>query len=113
MPASSTGTTTGVVGPTPGEKERKKRKRSVPIIEDEIDALFDGALGRKVARSALIVGDPGNAPAPTPLRTPTTATRQEKRGDKNADYGLGAVVEAIREAPMGGEGKKRRKRQLG
>ena len=113
MPASSTGTTTGVVGPTPGEKELKKRKRSVPMVEDEIDALFDGALGRKVARSALIVGDPGNAPAPTPLRTPTTATRQEKRRDKNADYELGAVVEAIREAPMGGEGKKRRKRQLG
>ena len=83
------------------------------MVEDEIDVLFEGTLGRKVARSALLVENSGTAPAPTPLKIPTTATKQEKRGDKNADYGLGAVVEAIRAEPMGGEGKKRHKRRLG
>jgi len=77
------------VGPAPGgKKERKKRKRGVSMVEDEIDALFEDALGRKVARSALIVGDLGAAPASTPstvLIPPTTATGQEKRGDQNGD----------------------------
>ena len=60
------------------------------MVEDEIDALFEGAQGPKVARSALVVGDSGAAPPPTPstvLRLPT-AMGQEKRGDQNADCGL-------------------------
>jgi len=105
------------VGPAPGgKKEREKRKRGVSTVEDEIDELFEGALGRKVARSALIVGDSGAAPVPTPstvLRLPTTATGQEKRGDQNADRGLGAVVDAIRAAPRYDEGKKKRARRPG
>ncbi|KAH9175142.1 ARM repeat-containing protein [Lactarius sanguifluus] len=50
------GTTSCVVEPAPGGKARKKRKRDVSMVEDEIDALFEGALGRKIARSALAVG---------------------------------------------------------
>jgi len=75
------------------------------MVEDEIDELFEGALGRKIARSALIVGDSGAAPAPTPSTVPmlpTTATRQ----DRNVDCGLGAVVEVIRAAPRVAKGRK-------
>ncbi|KAI9449635.1 ARM repeat-containing protein [Lactarius psammicola] len=87
-PAPVPYTTSGVVGPAPGGKERKKRKRGVSKAEDEIDALFEGALGRKVARTALVVEDSGAAPAPTPstvLGLPTNATRQ----DQNVDCDLG------------------------
>ena len=107
-------TTSGTtVGPVSGGKERKKRKRGVAVVEDEIDALFEGSLGRKVARSALVVEHSGAALESTPLRIPSTTTRQEKLVDKNADSGLGAVVDAIRAAPKGGEGKKRRLPQPG
>jgi nucleolar protein 9 len=41
-------------------RRRKKRKRSAAAV-DEIDALFDDAIGRKVVRSAL-----GSVPAPEP-----------------------------------------------
>ena len=108
-------TTSGTtVGPVSGGKERKKRKRGVAMVEDEIDVLFEGSLGRKVARSALVVEDSGAALESTPLRIPsTTTTRQEKLVDKNADCGLGAVVDAIRAAPKGGEGEKKRSRRPG
>ncbi len=112
-PVPYAGTTSRVVGPAPSGKERKKRKRGVSMAEDEIDALFEGALGRKVARSALVVGNSGAAPPLMPstvLRLPT-ATGQEKRGDQNADCGPGAVVDPIRAALSGGEGKKRRAQQ--
>ena len=107
-------TTSGTtVGPVSGGKERKKRKRGVAMVEDEIDVLFEGSLGRKVARSALVVEDSGIALESTPLGIPSTTMRQEKLTDKNADCGLGAVVDAIRAAPKGGEGKKRRSRRPG
>ena len=103
-PAQTT-TSSSTAGPAaPGGKERKKRKRGVSMVEDEIDALFDGALGCKVARSALSVGDSGAA---APER------EQEDREDRNAGCGLGAVVDAIRAVPKGGEGKKKRVRRPG
>ena len=74
------------------------------------------ALGSKVTRSALIVEDSEGIPEPTPsiaLTLRTTATGKEDRGDRNADGGLGAVVDAIRAAPKGGKGKKRRVRRPG
>jgi hypothetical protein len=103
--------TSGTAGPAPAGKERKKRKRA-PVVEDEIDALFEGSLGRKVARSALIVEDSGAALESTPSRIAEAVTKQEKRVDKNDDCGLGAVVDAIRAAPKG-EGKKKRARRPG
>ena len=113
-PVPDARTTSGTaVGLAPSGKERKKRKRSVAVVEDEIDALFEGSLGRKVARSALVVEDSGIALESTPLGIPSTTMRQEKLTDKNADCGLGAVVDAIRAAPKGGEGKKRRSRRPG
>ena len=71
------------------------------MVEDEIDALFDGALGCKVARSALSVGDSG------------AAAPERDREDRNAECGLGAVVDAIRAVPKGSEGKKKRVRRPG
>jgi hypothetical protein len=105
-------TTSGTAGPAPAGKERKKRKRSAAMVEDEIDTLFEGALGRKVARGALVVEDSRAALESTPLRIAEAVTKQEKRVDKNADCGLGAVVDAIKAAPKG-EGKKKRVRRPG
>jgi hypothetical protein len=82
------------------------------MVEDEIDTLFEGALGRKVARGALVVEDSRAALESTPLRIAEAVTKQEKRVDKNADCGLGAVVDAIKAAPKG-EGKKKRVRRPG
>lgn len=51
VPVPHAGTTSGTtVGPAPGGNERKNRKRDVAMVEDEIDALFEGSLWRKVAR---------------------------------------------------------------
>ena len=44
-------------------RRRKKRKRSAAAV-DEIDALFDDAIGRKVVRSAL-----GSAPEPAVVKS--------------------------------------------
>ncbi|KAH9059317.1 armadillo-type protein [Lactarius vividus] len=80
---SYAGKTSGVVEPAPSGKARKKRKRGVSTVEDEIDTLFESKLGHKVARSALIMGDSEAALEPKPstvLDPPTTATKQEKRG---------------------------------
>ena len=97
------------------ERRRKKRKRSAAAA-DEIDALFDDAIGRKVVRSAL---EP--APAPTPVKSGTKkaslAVKQGRRhDDEGVDHerqvGLGAVVDAIKVAPRH-EGKKRSKPRLG
>ncbi|KAF8270863.1 armadillo-type protein [Lactarius quietus] len=87
-----------------------KRKRGGSVVEDEIDTLFEGTLGRKVARSALVVEESSPASESTPLGI---TTRKEKRRDKNADRELGAVVDAIRTAPRGSEGKKKRVRRPG
>jgi hypothetical protein len=82
---------------------------------DEIDALFDDAIGRKVVRSAL---ESVPAPAPALVKSSTkkadlTLKQGRGRGDQSVDRhpDLGAVVEAIKIAPHS-EGKKRSKRQL-
>jgi hypothetical protein len=102
---------TGTSSPAKRERGRKKRKRSAAAV-DEIDALFDDAIGRKVVRSAL-----ESVPAPAPaLVKPVTEkadlTLKQGRGqsaDRHRD--LGAVVDAIKIAPRH-EGKKRSKRRL-
>lgn len=72
MPVPHAGTTSSATaGPAPGGKERKIRKRGVAVVEDEIDALSEGSLGRKVTRSALIVEDSGGALVSTPTRQET------------------------------------------
>jgi hypothetical protein len=93
---------------------RKKRKRSAAAV-DEIDALFDDAIGRKVVRSAL---ESVPAPAPAFVKSVTkkvdlTSKQGRGRGDQSVDRhaDLGAVVDAIKIAPHG-EAKKRGKRRL-
>ena len=95
--------------PSPA-RQRKKRKRNAAA--DEIDTLFDDAIGRKVVRGALDL-----APTTT-LVLPKSKTKGKARRDeegkreekvqRHAD--LGAVVDAIRVAPSG-EGKERGKRR--
>jgi len=90
-------------------KVRKKRKRSAAA--DEIDALFDDVIGRKIVggHGALDV-DP--APVPAFLKSKTKAQEGERKGEERVGVhaDLGAVVDAIRLAPSV-EGKKRRKRR--
>ena len=102
----------------PPEKRRgrKKRKRS-GAAGDEIDALFDDAIGgRKVVRSAL-----ESTPAPAPVKAektnvdPALKLGRGQQGGQSVDHWhdeLGAVVDAIKVAPRS-EGKKRSKRRLG
>jgi len=88
-------------------KERRKRKRSAAA--DEIDALFDDVIGRKIVRGEMDV-DP--APAPAFPKSKMKAKEGEWQGEERVGVhaDLGAVVDAIRLAPSV-EGKKRRKRR--
>ena len=92
---------------------RKKRNRSAAAA-DEIDALFDDAIGRKVVRSAL-----ESVPVPVPALMKSATKKADltlKQGRGRGEQGvnrhpdLGAVVDAIKIAPHG-EGKKRSKRR--
>jgi hypothetical protein len=103
----------GTSSPAERGRGRKKRKRSAATV-DEIDALFDDAIGRKVVRSAV------PAPAPTPALVKSVTKKDDltlKQGRGRGDQGvnrhadLGAVVDAIKIAPRH-EGKKRSKRRL-
>ena len=100
----------GILSPERG-RLRKKRKRSTAVV-DEIDALFDDAIGRRVVRGAL-----ESVPAPGPdLVTSvskiadSTLKQGRRRGDQsvNRHADLGAVVDAIKVAPHR-EGKKKSK----
>jgi len=104
----------GTSSPVERRRGHKKRKRSAAAV-DEIDALFDDAIGRKVVRSAL---ESVPAPAPALMKSVTkkadlTLKQGQGRGDQdvNRHPDLGAVVDAIKIAPHG-EGKKRNKRRL-
>ena len=106
----------GEMETSPPEKRRgrKKRKRS-GAARDEIDALFDHVIGRKVMRSAL---EPAAAPAPVNAeKTNVDSTLKLGRGQQggpSVDHRhneLGAVGDAIKVAPRS-EDKKRSKRRL-
>ncbi|KAI9511254.1 armadillo-type protein [Russula earlei] len=84
-------------GESSSGKKRKKRRRNA--ASDEIDALFEDMMGRKVVRSALKAG-----PVPVPLESKTKA-REGGQGNEAADLN---DVE-IKAAP----GKKRSKRRRG
>jgi hypothetical protein len=104
----------GTSSPAERVRGRKKRKRSAAAV-DEIDALFDDAIGRKVVRNAL---ESVPAPAPALVKSVTkkadlTLKQGQGRGDQsvNTHPDLGAVVDSIKIAPHR-EGKKRSKRRL-
>jgi hypothetical protein len=112
--ANPEGDDTGTTSCAERGRGRKKRKRSATAV-DEIDSLFDDAIGRKVVRSAL-----ESVPTPTPAlvesvtkKADLTLKQGRGRGDQSVDGhpDLGAVVDAIKIAPHR-EGKKRSKRRL-
>jgi hypothetical protein len=112
--ANPEGDDTGTTSRAERGRGRKKRKRSATAV-DEIDSLFDDAIGRKVVRSAL-----ESVPTPTPAlvesvtkKADLTLKQGRGRGDQSVDGhpDLGAVVDAIKIAPHR-EGKKRSKRRL-
>ena len=105
----------GEAGTSLPEKRRgrKKRKRSAAAA-DEIDALFDDAIGRKVVWSAL---EPAAAHAKAEETNDDLALKLGKgqQGDQSVDHRhaeLGAVIDAMKAEPRSG-GKKGSKRRLG
>lgn len=91
-------------------RDRKKRKRKRGAVADEIDALFNGVIGRKLVRGTL---DPASLPASAPALPKVKTKIKEGEGhgkEKLRHADLEAVVDAIRIAPSG-EGKKRSKRR--
>jgi hypothetical protein len=112
--ANPEGGDAGTSPPAERGRGRKKRKRSAAAV-DEIDALFDDAIGRSVVRSALELGP---APAPALVKSVTekadlTLKQGRGRGDQSVSRhpDLGAVADAIKIAPRR-EGKKRSKQRL-
>ena len=99
----------GMLSPERG-RVRKKRKRSTAVV-DEIDALFDDAIGRKVVRSAL-----ESVPGPDLVKSvskiaDSTLKQGREQGDQsvNRHADLGAIVDAIKVAPHR-ESKKSKRR---
>ena len=80
--------------------EPKKRKRKP---ENEIDELFDTALGRKIKKAAL-------ATIPVSEEKEGVVVKGEKEAKEEEDKSLKAVLGAIRSAPRGEE-KHRKKRK--
>ena len=90
----------------------KKRKRELP--GDEIDALFESALGKKVKKGSL-AQNLGISDAPkddTAMQVDSQKERKHK--DKKIDKGkkddLRDVLGAIRSAPKGEEKSKKKRR---
>jgi len=73
------------------QDEPKKRKRKP---ENEIDELFDAALGRKIKKAALAVSE----------------EKGEKEVKREEDKSLKAVLGAIRSAPKGEEKLRKKKK---
>ena len=91
----------------------KKRKRGLP--GDEIDALFESALGKKVKKGSL-AQNLGISDAPkddAAMQVDSQKERKHKK-DKKIDKGkkddLGDVLGAIRSAPKGEEKSKKKRR---
>lgn len=97
-PAPSTTTKPSMEpAPTSDENSKKKRKRgSAP--GNEIDALFDTSLGKKLKRAAL---NPGDLSATNKTDEPLP-TKDDK--------GLVDIISAIRAAPKGDSSSSRKKK---
>lgn len=81
------------------EEKSKKRKRGA-ALDNEIDALFDASLGKRIKRGALDTED-----APTAHKASNILSIAKR------DKGLSDVLGAIRAAPKGdGDGHSKKKR---
>ena len=78
--------------------EAKKRKRK---HENEIDELFDAALGKKIRKAALAI----------PVSEGVVA-KGEKEVKEEEDKSLKAVLGAIRSAPKGEEKHKKKRKKV-
>ncbi|VDC06251.1 unnamed protein product [Peniophora sp. CBMAI 1063] len=106
--AEKTGDTERVAA---GKKKKRKREQGEG---DEIDALFDGALGRKVKRAALDSGatnsQPGKEARAEHAGKGAGGKKDKKRKkDRLLDGDLAGVLGAIRSAPKGEERTHKRK----
>ena len=82
--------------------EPKKRKRK---HENEIDELFDAALGRKIKKAAL-------ATIPMSEEKERVVVKGEKEVKEEEDKSLKAVLGAIRSAPKGEEKHKKKRKKV-
>ena len=83
--------------------EPKKRKRKP---ENEIDELFDAALGKKIRKAAL---------ATIPVseeKEGVVVVKGEKEVKEEEDKSLKAVLGAIRSAPKGEEKHKKKRKKV-
>jgi len=83
-PPSSTAPPTSESAPTPSSEEKLKKKRKRGTVPgNEIDALFEASLGKKIKRTALNAAEiPSSVEADKNLVT---------KGDKELDDVLGAI----------------------
>ena len=81
--------------------EAKKRKRKP---ENEIDELFDAALGKKIRKAAL-------ATIPVSEEKEGVVVK-EKEVNEEEDKSLKAVLGAIRSAPKGEEKHKKKRKKV-
>ncbi|KAI0035625.1 ARM repeat-containing protein [Vararia minispora EC-137] len=120
-----TATLSQVDAPTSSKDVSGTEKRKRRHGEDEIDALFDSALGRKVKRAALGVdGESGEGPDEGAkkdrnggdARNADVASRREPKGKRKREEDRGGtvvdVLSAIRAAPRTEEKMKMKKRKF-
>ena len=91
---------------------KKKRKRTHGG-GDEIDALFDGTLGRKVKRAALDSGATGlqsGNERDAHVGKEDRIRKKKRHGDDMVDRDLAGVLGAIRSAPKGEERTRKKQR---
>ncbi|KAF5388249.1 hypothetical protein D9615_000027 [Tricholomella constricta] len=91
---------TSTATPTSPQKSAKRKRHTQP--EDEIDAVFNASLGKRIKKAAL--GDIAGAPAPR-----NAEEKVLKKESRTAD-GLQAVLGAIKHAPNDKKSHGKRKR---
>ena len=82
--------------------EPKKRKRKP---ENEIDELFDAALGKKIRKAAL-------ATIPVSEEKEGVVVKEKEVNEEEEDKSLKAVLGAIRSAPKGEEKHKKKRKKV-
>ena len=101
-----------------GETRRKTndKRKATQQPQDEIDAVFGAALGKKVKKAELAAAADGHTTSKAASDVRRKEHKGEKRGkrkrarDEGADVGLEDVLGAIRSAPKEDKGSKKRKK---
>ena len=100
-----------------GETPRKTNDKRKATQQDEIDAVFGAALGKKVKKAELAAAADGETTSKAASDVKRKEHKDEKRGkrkrardEEGTDAGLEDVLGAIRSAPKEDKGSKKRKK---